>query len=100
MEQNADPDLHQSLYYGDAPAIQNCVWGYYAQSNARGATAKELPRCWMQSEQMLVVLQQARTVNVGTVDKTMLEEQLPLRAIMELTANETMLQVQLDDLSW
>jgi len=53
----------------------------------------------MQSEQMLVVLQQARTVNVGTVDKTMLEEQLPLRAIMELTANETMLQVQLDDLS-
>ena len=45
VEQNADPDLHQSLYYGDAPAIQNCVWGYYAQSNARGATAKELPRC-------------------------------------------------------
>jgi len=45
VEQNADPDLHQSLYYGDATAILNCVWGYYAQSNARGATAKELPRC-------------------------------------------------------
>jgi len=47
----------------------------------------------MQSEQMLVVLQQARTVKVGTVDKKMLEEQLPLRANMELIANETMLSL-------
>ena len=30
VEQNADPDLHQSLI----EMHQNCVWGYYGQSNA------------------------------------------------------------------
>merc|ERR1719348_2164216 len=47
----------------------------------------------MQSE-MLEVQQQARAVMGESVDKTMMEEQLPYRVAKELTAIRTILEVQ------